>query len=55
MPVCSCVAMPVFEGDGASTGGISLSGPSSRFTAQKLRGCVIEAAGKLSLKLRGGA
>lgn len=51
-----CVAVPVFEGDGAPIGGISLSGPSSRFTAQKLRelrDCAVEAAGSLSFKLRG--
>lgn len=53
-----CVAVPVFENDGAPVGGISLSGPSSRFTTQKLRDLrdrAVEAAGQLSLKLRGRA
>jgi len=51
-----CVAVPVFENDGSLAGGISLSGPSSRFTPQKLRelrDCTLEAAGRLSLKLHG--
>jgi DNA-binding IclR family transcriptional regulator len=53
-----CVAVPVFENDSAPVGGISLCGPSSRFTAQKLRDLgdrAVEAAGQLSLKLRGRA
>ena len=32
-----CVAVPVFESDNSLAGGISLSGPSSRFTTQKQR------------------
>ena len=46
-----CVAVPVFESDNSLAGGISLSGPSSRFTTQKLRelrDCALEAAGRLS-------
>jgi len=53
-----CVAVPVFEEDGKATGGISLSGPSTRFTQPKLRelrDCALEAANRLSLKLRGRA
>ena len=52
-----CVAVPVFESDNSLAGGISLSGPSSRFTTQKLRelrDCALEAAGRLSRKLGGG-
>src|SRR5262249_22246015 len=53
-----CVAVPVFEGEGAlPAGAISLSGPSSRFTPQKLRelrDLMIEAARELSRKLGGG-
>ena len=32
-----CIAVPVFEKDGKVSSGISLSGPSSRFTPRKLR------------------
>lgn len=49
-----CVAVPVFEKDGEVLGGISLSGPSSRFTLKKLRQLREEAlsiAGELSRKL----
>jgi len=49
-----CVAVPVVEKDGGVTSGISLSGPASRYTLQKLRelrDCAIEAARALSLKL----
>ena len=52
-----CVAIPVFDGNSVPAGGISLSGPSSRFTMQKLRDlrdCATEAARQLLLKLHGG-
>jgi DNA-binding IclR family transcriptional regulator len=51
-----CVAVPVFEKDRSVTGGISLSGPASRYTLQKLRelrDCAMEAARGLSRKLGG--
>jgi len=52
-----CVAVPVFEeGNRRPLGGISLSGPSTRFTLPRLRDlrdCAIEAANSLSLRLRG--
>jgi len=53
-----CVAVPVFENDGFLAGGISLSGPSSRFTTQRLRelrDCALDAAGRLSRWLGGSA
>jgi DNA-binding IclR family transcriptional regulator len=52
-----CVAVPVFGGN-APSGGISLSGPCSRFPMPKLRDlrdCAVQAASRLSLKLHGGA
>jgi DNA-binding IclR family transcriptional regulator len=51
-----CVAVPVIEKDGRVTGGISLSGPASRYTRQKLhelRNCAMTAARELSLRLGG--
>jgi DNA-binding IclR family transcriptional regulator len=51
-----CVAVPVFEKDNRVTGGISLSGPASRYTMPKLRelrDCAIAAARELSLELGG--
>jgi len=51
-----CVAVPVFEKDGRVTSGISLSGPASRYSRQKLielRDCAMAAARKLSLNLGG--
>lgn len=51
-----CVAVPVIEKDGQVTSGISLSGPASRYTRQKLRelrDCAMAAAHELSLKLGG--
>lgn len=53
-----CVAVPVLEKDGSVTGGISLSGPASRYTLQKLRelrDCALGAARRLCAKLGGGA
>jgi IclR family acetate operon transcriptional repressor len=49
-----CVAVPVFEKDGAVPGGISLSGPSSRYTPEKLeelRDIALAAAQRLSERL----
>ena len=51
-----CVAVPVLEKDNRVTGGISLSGPASRYTLAKLRelrDCAMAAARELSLKLGG--
>ena len=51
-----CVAVPVLEKDGSAIGGISLSGPASRYTLQKLRelrDCAMAAARELSLKVGG--
>lgn len=51
-----CVAVPVFEKGGCVLSGISLSGPASRFTLQKLRelrDCAMAAARELSVKLGG--
>ena len=51
-----CVAVPVLEKDRSVTGGISLSGPASRYTLPKLRelrDCAMAAARELSLKLGG--
>jgi DNA-binding IclR family transcriptional regulator len=51
-----CVAVPVIEKDGQVTSGISLSGPASRYSRQKLRelrDCAMEAARELSLHLGG--
>ena len=51
-----CVAVPVLEKDRRVTGGISLSGPASRYTLQKLRelrDSAMAAARDLSLKLGG--
>jgi DNA-binding IclR family transcriptional regulator len=51
-----CVAVPVIEKDGRVTSGISLSGPSSRYSRQKLRelrDCAMGAARELSLSLGG--
>jgi DNA-binding IclR family transcriptional regulator len=51
-----CVAVPVIEKDGQITSGISLSGPASRYSRQKLRelrDCAMEAAHQLSLNLGG--
>ena len=51
-----CVAVPVIEKDGRVTSGISLSGPASRYSRQKLRelrNCAMAAARELSLSLGG--
>jgi DNA-binding IclR family transcriptional regulator len=51
-----CVAVPVIEKDGRVTSGISLSGPASRYSRQKLRelrDCAMAAAHEVSLKLGG--
>jgi DNA-binding IclR family transcriptional regulator len=51
-----CVAVPVIEKDGRVTSGISLSGPTSRYSRQKLRelrDCALAAARELSLNLGG--
>jgi DNA-binding IclR family transcriptional regulator len=47
-----CVAVPVIEKDGRVSGGISLSGPASRYSRQKLHevgNCAMAAARELSL------
>ena len=52
-----CVAVTVVEKDDTVTSGISLSGPASRYTRQKLRELrddAAEAARRLSAKLNGG-
>ena len=49
-----CVAVPVFDKSGALHGGISLSGPSSRYTQDRLaelRDCALREARELSAKL----
>jgi DNA-binding IclR family transcriptional regulator len=49
-----CVAVPVFERGGVVRGGISLSGPASRFTLAKLdelRDCLLPEARRLSLEM----
>ena len=49
-----CVAVPVIEKDDRVTGGISLSGPASRYTLQQLRelrDCAMAGARELSAKL----
>jgi DNA-binding IclR family transcriptional regulator len=51
-----CIAAPVFEQDGRVRWGISMSGPSSRFTPEKLdelKGPLLEAAWDLSERLGG--
>ena len=51
-----CLAVPVFEKDGSVLGGISMSGPSFRFTLTKLeelRAVASEIATGLSKKLGG--
>jgi DNA-binding IclR family transcriptional regulator len=51
-----CVAVPVFHKAGALHGGISLSGPSSRYTREKLeelRDCALVAARELSRQMGG--
>jgi DNA-binding IclR family transcriptional regulator len=51
-----CVAVPVIEKDGHVSSGISLSGPASRYSRQKLRelrDCAMAAARDLSLNLGG--
>jgi DNA-binding IclR family transcriptional regulator len=51
-----CVAVPIIEKDGRVVSGISLSGPASRYSKQKLRelrDCAMEAARELSRKLGG--
>ena len=51
-----CVAVPVIDKDGRVTSGISLSGPASRYSRQKLRelrNCAMAAARELSLSLGG--
>lgn len=51
-----CVAVAVFEKGRSVAGGISLSGPASRYTRRKLRelrDCALEAARALSEKLAG--
>ena len=52
-----CVAVPVFEKGGVVKGGISLSGPSSRYTPQKLdelKDIAVAAARRLSQQLGAG-
>jgi DNA-binding IclR family transcriptional regulator len=51
-----CVAVPVFEKGGRLKGGISLSGPSSRYTTEKLeelKAVAVAAARRLSQQLGG--
>lgn len=51
-----CVAVPVLDKDGALLGGISLSGPASRFTPSRLRDlrdAALDAARRLSSKFSG--
>lgn len=51
-----CIAVPVFEGGGRINGGISISGPDSRFTLEKLEELktpLLEASRKLSEQLGG--
>jgi DNA-binding IclR family transcriptional regulator len=51
-----CIAVPVFEGGGHVNGGISISGPDSRFTLEKLdelKAPLLEASRKLSEQLGG--
>jgi IclR family KDG regulon transcriptional repressor len=51
-----CIAVPVFEGGGRANGGISISGPDSRFTLDKLdelKTPLVEASWKLSEQLGG--
>ena len=51
-----CIAAPIFESDGQVRMGISISGPDSRFTFEKLeelRGPLVEAAWTLSERLGG--
>jgi DNA-binding IclR family transcriptional regulator len=51
-----CVAVPVIDKDGHVMSGISLSGPASRYSRQKLRelrDCAMAAARELSLKISG--
>ena len=51
-----CIAVPVFEGGGRVNGGISISGPDSRFTLEKLdelKAPLLEASWKLSEQLGG--
>jgi DNA-binding IclR family transcriptional regulator len=51
-----CIAVPVFETVGYVTSGISLSGPASRYSRQKLRelrDCAMAATRELSFKLGG--
>lgn len=51
-----CIAVPVFEGGGRVNGGISISGPDSRFTLEKLdelKTPLTEASWKLSEQLGG--
>jgi DNA-binding IclR family transcriptional regulator len=51
-----CIAVPVFEGGGRVNGGISISGPDSRFTLEKLdelKAPLLEASRKLSEQLGG--
>jgi len=51
-----CIAVPVFEGGNRVNGGISISGPDSRFTLEKLEELktpLLDAAWKLSKQLGG--
>ena len=51
-----CIAVPVFEGGGRVNGGISISGPDSRFPLEKLdelTAPLLEASWKLSEQLGG--
>jgi DNA-binding IclR family transcriptional regulator len=51
-----CIAVPVFEGGGHVDGGISISGPDTRFTLEKLdelKAPLLEASWKLSEQLGG--
>lgn len=51
-----CIAVPVFEGGGRVAGGISISGPDSRFTMEKLeelKDPLLEASRTLSQQLGG--
>ncbi len=51
-----CIAVPVFENGGVVRSGISISGPDSRLTVEKLhelKGPLVEASSTLSRQLGG--
>lgn len=53
-----CVAVPVFGSGGRLLGGVSLSGPSARYTPAKLdelRDCALDAVRRLSARMGHGA